>query len=134
MFVPLILGLALKSTSLLQQNQTIQLRERTYEGARSPALWGAAHLEADVPAVGDVCVREDGGRELAAVHGDALDVGLLGRPRGGDDQGLLRSRKVDGDFVEEGAAIHDCQLGLRWNHAIETYVPTTYSAETGSTG
>ena len=64
-----------------------------------------------MPAVGDVCVREDGGRELAAVHGDALDVGLLGRPRGGDDQGLLCGGEVDGDFVEEGAAIRDCQSG-----------------------
>ena len=85
-------------------------------------------------AVGDVCVREDGRGELAAVDGDALDVGLLGRPGGGDDQGLLCGGEVDGDFVEEGAAIRDCQLGLRWDNAMGTYVPTTYSAETGSTG
>ena len=113
MFVPLILGLPLKSTSLLHQKQTIRRRERTYESARSPTLRRAAHLEADVAAVGDVCVREDGRRELAAVHGDALDVGLRGRPGGGDDQGLLCGGEVDGDLVEEGAVKHDCQSGLR---------------------
>lgn len=104
MCVPLSLG-------TLIHLPTRQHSIRTYptlgahQSTGSPRLRAGVHPEVDVPARGDIGVLEDGALQRTPIYGDALDVRLAGRARGGDYQRLRGVGQVDGDFVEEGSGV-----------------------------